>query len=217
MTGTDCRPERPVLTVVPNDAKRRRDLVACQFESRSLLPLVVRDDSTVVGRLHSSSVACLCHPERSEGSYLVLALCQEPFVAALLRVSDRLERKKRPFGRLHPSSVACLCHPERSEGSYLVLALCQEPFVAALLRVSDRHGSLRCAGRLLLSSRAQRGILSCAGSLSRTLRRCAPQGKRSTRLASLRRSPAYVIPSAARDPILCWLSVKNPSSLRSSG
>ena len=157
MTGTDCRPERPVLTVVPNDAKRRRDLVACQFESRSLLPLVVRDDSTVVGRLHSSSVACLCHPERSEGSYLVLALCQEPFVAALLRVSDRLERKKRPFGRLHPSSVACLCHPERSEGSYLVLALCQEPFVAALLRVSDRlERKKRPFGRLLTLPGASR-------------------------------------------------------------
>ncbi len=41
-----------------------------------------------------------CHPERRRGILLCANSLLGPFVATLLRVSDRHKRKKRPFGRL---------------------------------------------------------------------------------------------------------------------
>ena len=139
-----------------------------------------------------------------------------PFVASLLRASDRREREKHPFGRLLVSS-------RRPKGGGILQCATStlDPFVASLLRASERHEREKHPfGRLLVSSRAQPPLVipTTEGRRDPTvrhlnlgsLRRFAPQGKRTTRTGKAPvRSPACVIPSTT--------SSRHPDDRRKEG
>jgi hypothetical protein len=134
-----------------------------------------------------------------------------PFVASLLRASDRREREKHPFGRLLVSS-------RRPKGGGILYRATStlDPFVASLLRASDRREREKHPfGRLLVSSRRPKGggILQCATStldpFVASLLRASERHEREKHpfgrlLVSSRAQPPLVIPTTEgrRDPIV---------------
>jgi|GEM_PF-5347216 len=87
------------------------------------------------------------------------------------------------------------------------------PFSNAPIDGARQYSSTKRAIRVIVSVDLSPSTRSCRH--TEALRRFAPQGKRSTRTEKAPvRSPAYVIPSAARDPTARWLSAKVPPPLR---